>query len=349
MQKRSDTRPLDSVGGVCEQGPAGRASAAMSDRLRTQQTLVAVVGPTAGGKTELALRIAARVGGEIIGCDALQIRGGLPLLTAKPTQEELSRAPHHLIGVLPPDEPATAARYAELADAVIADIVRRGRVPVVCGGTGLYLRALRDGLFAGPAGDRELREKLRAEAGVRGVGALHAQLMTVDPAAAARIGPADYVRIERALEVFLLTGRPISDWQEDSRRDLRRGPRYRILHLGLDPGHEELRRRIARRAAAMLQGGVITEVEASLATNGLPRFPPLGFSEIERHLSGELTREALLAELIAKTAQYARRQRTWFRSEPMVRWATAGDEISPDAIAAELAATADSGAHARSP
>lgn len=321
----------------------------MSDRLRSQQTLVAVVGPTAGGKTELALRIAARVGGEIVGCDALQIRGGLPLLTAKPTQDELARAPHHLVGVLPPDEPATAARYAELADAVIADIVRRGRVPIVCGGTGLYLRALRDGLFAGPAGDRELRAQLRAEAGVRGVGALHAQLTVVDPAAAARIGPADYVRIERALEVYKLTGRPISDWQEDSRVELRRGPRYRIVHLGLDPGPEELRRRIARRAEAMLQSGVVAEVEAALAAHGLPRFPPLGFAEVERHLSGELTREALHAELVAKTAQYARRQRTWFRSEPMVRWATDADAISPDAIAAELATAADSGVPAKSP
>lgn len=321
----------------------------MSDRLRSQQTLVAVVGPTAGGKTELALRIAARIGGEIVGCDALQIRGGLPLLTAKPTPEELARAPHHLIGVLPPDEPATAARYAELADTVIADIVRRGRVPIVCGGTGLYLRALRDGLFAGPAGDRELRAQLRAEAGVRGVAALHAQLATVDPAAAVRIGPMDYVRIERALEVYKLTGRPISDWQEDSRLELLRGPRYRVLHLGLDPGHEELRRRITRRAAAMLEGGVITEVESALAANGLPRFPPLGFSEVQRHLSGELTREALLAELAQKTAQYARRQRTWFRSEPVVRWAADADEISPDAIASELAADADAPAIARSP
>lgn len=313
----------------------------MTGRLISTRPLLAVVGPTASGKTELALRLCEALGGEIVGCDALQIRAGLPLLTAKPTQAESGRAAHHLIGTLPLDEPATAARYAELADRAIEDILRRGRLPVLCGGTGLYLRALRDGLFAGPTADPALRAELRREAERRGVAALHAELGSVDPPAAARIAPADYVRIERALEVFRLTGRPISAWQEDSRAELRRGPRYRIVHLGLDPGVEALRRRIRLRAEAMLASGLRDEVRAVLAEHGRLRFPPLGFTEVERHLAGELDEGALVTELATKTAQYARRQRTWFRSERAVRWAESLEEVTLDDVRAALARAAE--------
>ncbi|MFO0577347.1 MAG: tRNA (adenosine(37)-N6)-dimethylallyltransferase MiaA [Polyangia bacterium] len=314
---------------------------ARTGRLLSARPLVAVVGPTASGKTELALRLCEALGGEIVGCDALQIRAGLPILTAKPTPMESGRAAHHLIGTLPIDEPATAARYAELADRVIADILARGRLPVLCGGTGLYLRALRDGLFAGPTADPALRAELRREAELRGVATLHTELASVDPAAAARIGPADYVRIERALEVFRLTGRPISAWQEDSRAELRRGPRHRIVHLGLDPGTEALRRRIRLRAEAMLASGLCDEVQDALAVHGRLRFPPLGFTEVERHLAGELDESALLAELTAKTAQYARRQRTWFRSERAVRWAPSLGEVTLDEVRDALARAAE--------
>jgi tRNA dimethylallyltransferase len=301
---------------------------------------VAVVGPTASGKTELALRLCEALEGEIVGCDALQIRAGLPILTAKPTPADQERAVHHLIGTLPIDEPATAARYAELADRAIDDILARGRLPVLCGGTGLYLRALRDGLFAGPTAAPALRAELRREAELRGIGALHAELTAVDPAAAARINPADYVRIERALEVFRLTGRPISAWQADSRAELRRGPRHRIVHLGLDPGPEVLRQRIRLRAEAMLAGGLRDEVQAALAQHGRLRSPPLGFTEVERHLSGELDEGALVAELTARTAQYARRQRTWFRSESAVRWAASLDEVALAEVRGALAQAA---------
>lgn len=302
----------------------------MSERLVCGQQLLAVVGPTAAGKSALALRLATALGGEVIGCDALQIRAGLPILTAKPTADELERVPHHLIGTLPIDQPATAAQYAALADAAIAEVHGRGRTVILCGGTGLYLRALRDGLFLGPGGDVALRAALRAAVAEHGLPALHARLQAVDPAAAARIAPADYVRIERALEVFQLTGRPISDWQADSQRERQRGPRYRMLIIGVDPSAEILRQRIAQRVAAMTAAGVVAEVEASLQVHGPLRYPPLGYDQVRRHLAGELPLPAMATEIGQKTAQYARRQRTWFRSEPAIsRWVSL--ETAPDA------------------
>ena len=307
----------------------------MSGRLRSPRLLLGVVGPTAAGKSALALRLAEELGGEVLGCDALQLRAGLPILTAKPTAQELGRVPHHLIGVLPIEQPATAAQYAELADAAIAQVHGRGRAVIVCGGTGLYLRALRDGLFPGPGGDPELRAELRAQVAAHGLPALHARLQAVDPAAAARIAPADYVRIERALEVYTLTGRPISAWQEDSRRERQGGPRYRFLLVGVDPGPEALRRRIEQRVAAMLAAGVVAEVAAALQAHGPLRYPPLGYEQVRRHLAGELSLSAMAAEIVQKTAQYARRQRTWLRSEAGIsRWVPGGELAAVGASAA---------------
>ncbi len=307
----------------------------MSGRLRSPRLLLGVVGPTAAGKSALALRLAEELGGEVLGCDALQLRAGLPILTAKPTAHELGRGPHHLLGVLPIEQPATAAQYAELADAAIAQVHGRGRAVIVCGGTGLYLRALRDGLFPGPGGDPELRAELRAQVAAHGLPALHARLQAVDPAAAARIAPADYVRIERALEVYTLTGRPISAWQEDSRRERQGGPRYRVLLVGGDPGPEALRRRIEQRVAAMLAAGVVAEVAAALQAHGPLRYPPLGYEQVRRHLAGELSLSAMAAEIVQKTAQYARRQRTWLRSEAGIsRWVPGGELAAVGASAA---------------
>jgi tRNA dimethylallyltransferase len=260
-----------------------------SGRLVIPQRIFGVIGPTAAGKTSLALRLAELLGGEIVCCDALQVRAGLPILTAKATEAELQRAPHHLLGIFPCDQPATAAQYAQQADLAIADIARRGRAVILCGGTGLYLRALRDGLFAGPGGDPELRSELRAQAEREGISSLHARLVAIDPSAAQRIGPTDYVRIERALEVFTLTGRPISDWQKDSQVERAQGPRYDIALLGVDPGPEVLHRRIARRAAAMLDAGLVQEVRDSLQQDGTLKYPPLGYELVRRHLIGELS------------------------------------------------------------
>ena len=294
---------------------------AAADRPIWDRLLIAVIGATASGKSALALALAEAAGAQILGCDALQARAGLPILTAKPTPDELSRVPHHLIGVWPVDQPATAAQYVQRADEVLVRLRERGTPGVLCGGTGLYLRALCDGLFEGPPADVELRQRLRAEAEASGLPALHARLAAVDPEAARRIAPADYVRIERALEVHAQTGRPISELQRESQQRLAEaGPRYRILRIGLDPGMERLRQRIEARARAMVEAGLVAEGEQALAAHGPLRFPPLGFDLALRHLRGELTKDQLVADLARETAQYARRQRTWWKREPDVRW-----------------------------
>jgi tRNA dimethylallyltransferase len=293
--------------------------------------LLGVVGPTASGKTDLAIalcRAASPTGepiGEILCCDALQLRAGLPLLTAKPTPAQLAAAPHHLIGALPLSRPANAAAYVELAEAAIADIQRRGRRVVLCGGTGLYLRALRQGLFAGPAADPAFRAALRAERERLGTAALHARLRAVDPAAAARIAEADYVRIERALEVHALTGRPISAHQEEHRRT---GPRRDVVLIGLDPGPEALRARIRQRITGLIEQGLCEEVAATLAPAQPPiEQPPLGYETVRRHLAGELSLAEMAEALAHEHAQYAKRQRTWFRREPGVTWARTAEEV----------------------
>ncbi|MCS6911649.1 MAG: tRNA (adenosine(37)-N6)-dimethylallyltransferase MiaA [Myxococcales bacterium] len=291
--------------------------------------LLAVVGPTAAGKSELALRLAEATGGEIVLCDAYQIRAGLPILTAKPGPDELVRAPHHLVGVLPLRQPATAALFVHLADQVLADLAARGRAAILCGGTGLYLRALVRGLFPGPGADPAFRAALRQQAQRDGVAALHRRLRTLDPAAAARIAESDYVRIERALEVLHLTGRPISAHQADSALA---PPRYEVLRVALDPGPEPLRRRIEQRARQMVERGVIQEVAEAEQEGPVPH-PPLGHALVLRHLRGELDREALVAALARATAQYARRQRTWFRREPQVHWYPHPDAVPlPDLV-----------------
>lgn len=287
--------------------------------------LLAIVGPTASGKTALALRLAEALDGEIVCCDALQLRAGLPLLTAKPTPEEQRRVPHHLLAVLPLSGPATAAQYVELADAKIAELRERGKTVVLCGGTGLYLRALVQGIFAGPAADPALRQSLRAEAQAKGTPALHQRLQSVDPAAAARISPNDYVRIERALEVFLQTGTPISEWQLRARPTQ---PRYDVLRIGLDPGQQELRERIRARVQAMVEGGVCQEVAEVATRLGRPSAPPLGYDVVWRHLQGEWRLPRMCDELFAQTVRYARRQRTWFRCEPQVHWHRCPEEVA---------------------
>jgi tRNA dimethylallyltransferase len=295
-------------------------------RPKSKQLIVAVLGPTASGKSALALRLAQALDGEIVGCDALQVRAGLPILTAKPTAADLAQCPHHLIGVLPLERAATAAHYARLADDVIAELERRGRPVILCGGTGLYLRALCDGLFDGPPADRTLREGLRAEAEQQGVAALHRRLGSIDPAAAARIAPADYVRIERALEVHALTGRPLSDWLAAHQAERAAGPRHRTLRIALDPGTDALRARIDARLQRMFDDGLLDEV-AAVKARGPLRDPPLGYDLVAQHLDGEISREAMCTAFSQRTWQYARRQRTWFRGEPAVTWYPDADAV----------------------
>ena len=274
--------------------------------------ITAIVGPTATGKSEVALRLAEAHDAEIVSCDSMQIYRGLDIGTAKPTVEERARVPHHLIDVAAPDESFSAARYAELADRAIADSAARGRRAIVVGGTGLYLRALRWGLMEAPPRDEELRARLSDEERAQ-QGSLHARLTQLDPEAAARIAPRDLVRLVRALEVHALTGRTISA------HHAAHAPveRYAMRVAVLDPPQELLGERILLRTRSMLSAGLVEETRALRARFG-PAIAPLGavgYREVGLFLDGKLP-ESELAEAIARaTRHYARRQRTWFKKE----------------------------------
>lgn len=274
--------------------------------------LVVIAGPTAGGKTGLALDLAERLGAEIVSCDSVAVYRGCDVGAAKPGAAERARVPHHLLDVAEPDERFSAADYVERADSVIAEIVGRGRAVFVVGGTGLYLRALVDGLFPSPPPDPGFRAALREEAGRLGWPALHARLQALDPTAAARIGPTDPVRIERALEVYAQTGEPISALQERHRAEAR--PRYPTLTLLVDPGMEELDRRIGLRIERMLADGLVEETRGLVARYGRDAKPlaAVGYKEVLAFLDGHLGEAELGSAMQRATRHFARRQRTWF-------------------------------------
>jgi tRNA dimethylallyltransferase len=295
--------------------------------------LPVLAGPTAAGKTALALELAERCGAEIVSADSMQVYRRLDVGTAKPTPAERARVPHHVIDVVEPDEPFDAIRYRDLADEAIGRIVASGRRVLVVGGTGLYLRVLLHGLADLPPPDPQARRRLEAEADAAGDAALHARLAAVDPAAAARIHPADRFRIVRALEVFEASGRPISALQAEHRFA---EPRYPHRVVALDVPRDELRRRILGRARGMIAAGLLDEVRALLDAGLSPNLRPLrafGYREPVRVVLGQRPEAGLAEAIAADTARYARRQATWLRSEREVEW------LPPDpaAIAARLA------------
>jgi tRNA dimethylallyltransferase len=277
--------------------------------------LLVIIGPTASGKSAAALTLAAERGGEIISCDSMQVYRGLDIGTAKPGADERARVPHHLIDVAEPGEEFSAARWAALADRAIAEVRARGRQPIVVGGTGLYLRALRFGLVEAPPRDLALREKFQAEERAQ-PGALHARLATVDPEAAARLQPRDLVRIVRALEVAALTGTPLS------RHHAAHAPveRYPMRVALIDPG-PALDAAIVARAARMLDAGLVDETRRAREKfgAGLAALGAVGYREAAAFLDGKLTRDELPAAIARATRRYARRQRTWFKKEPGAR------------------------------
>jgi tRNA dimethylallyltransferase len=302
---------------------------------------LAVLGPTASGKSALALELARRLGGEIVSCDSQQVYVGMDVGTAKPTPEERSEIPHHLLDVVRPDEPFHAARWAALARAAIADIAARGRVPIVVGGTGLYFRALTAGFFEAPPPDAAIRARHRDEAARLGVQALHARLAAVDADAAAAIGPRDLVRISRALEVYEQTGVPISALRRQAAPADDLAPHAIVL----DPPLPELRLRIQALAAAMFVDGAFEdEVRALRAAGYGPALRPLqalGYQQVGALLDGRCTRDEALAATVAATAAYARRQRTWFRKEAAAArlpWAPPAAELA-GALQSELKAS----------
>jgi tRNA dimethylallyltransferase len=289
--------------------------------------IVVIVGPTGAGKTRLALDLATRVGGEVISADSQQVYTGMDVGTGKVSRDERARVPHHLLDVLPPDEEMTAARFVELADRAIADCAARGVPAIVCGGTGLYVRALLLGLFEGPPASSALRAELAALGPV----ALHDELVRVDPAAAAKIDRNDEKRMIRALEVYRLTGEPMSAHQ--ARHDHKSlPPRYPARLVGLAPDREVLYRAIEARVDDMMASGFEAEV-AALRDAGYR--PPLrsqqaiGYAELHALADGALER-ARAVELIKRNSRhYARRQLSWYRSDPAISW-------SPEPAAVDL-------------
>jgi len=281
--------------------------------------LVAVVGPTASGKTALSLALAERFGGEIVNCDSVAIYREFEIGTAKPSREERARAPHHLLDIVGPADVFTAGDYSRAARQVLNDIKSRRRLPIVVGGTGLYLRALLDGLFPGPPRSEGLRQRLRERAEERGSAHLHRVLRRLDPAAAAAIHENDTPKLIRALEVCLLTRRPMSDlWKRG--RDPLTG--FRVLRLGLDPERNALYTRINQRAARMFEMGLVEETKAILEKYGNRARPleSLGYRQAVQLLRGEIDRKLALWAAQQAHRNYAKRQMTWFRREPDVRW-----------------------------
>ena len=299
----------------------------------TKPRVAALVGPTAVGKTAVALALAAGVGAEIVNADSLQVYRELDIGTAKPTPAERAQVRHHLIDVADPPEPYDAARYSLAGREVLADLHRRGVPPLVAGGTGLYLKALLMGLF--PEGEPlpPIRDRLRREMGCLGLPALYQRLLRLDPATAARLHPHDTYRILRALEVMEATGRPLSEFIAAHR--FQDAP-YTVLKLGLALPREELYRRIEGRTESMLAQGWLEEVRGLLARYpaDLKPLQSLGYRHLGNFLAGRWSWEEALTLLNRDTRRYAKRQLTWFGGDPEIRW------FLPDETAALSAALA---------
>jgi tRNA dimethylallyltransferase len=294
---------------------------------------VLLLGPTGSGKTALSLALGERFGGEIVSCDSVAVYRGMDLGTAKPTREERARLPHHLIDVAEPDQPFTAGEYSRQARAALREIAARGRLPIVTGGTGLYLRALTDGLFAGPSRQDELRARLKRSRQNHGENWLHRLLSRLDPASAARIHSNDTPKLIRAIEVCLSARKPLS---EVLARDPLTG--FRLLRIGLNPLRQELYERLNRRAEAMFAAGLVDETRGLLERFGpVKALDSLGYRQALRVLRESWTAEEAIAAAQQGHRNFAKRQLTWFRREPEVHWlAGFGDEPQTVRVAAEL-------------
>jgi tRNA dimethylallyltransferase len=282
---------------------------------------VLLLGPTGSGKTALSLALGERFGGEIVSCDSVAVYRGMDLGTAKPTREERARLPHHLIDLAGPDEPFTAGEYSRQARAALREIAGRSKLPIVTGGTGLYLRALTDGLFAGPARQTELRTRLARSGQRLGDGWLSRVLARLDPATAERIHANDTPKLIRAIEVCLTAGRPMSQvlGNADSARDPLTG--FRLLRIGLNPQRKALYARLNQRAAEMFAAGLVEETRRLLSQYGpVKALDSLGYRQAMAVLDGTLTVEAAIEAAQQGHRKYAKRQLTWFRREPGVRW-----------------------------
>jgi tRNA dimethylallyltransferase len=288
--------------------------------MKELRPLVAIVGPTASGKSALGVRLAEEFGGEVVACDSTQVYRHFNIGTAKPSLEERRGITHHLLDIVEPEELFTAGDYRLRALAVLADLRQREKLPVFTAGTGLYLRALLEGLSDAPARSEEIRKRLARSAKNHGEGYLHRLLARLDQDAAARIAPRDTPKLIRAIEVSLLAGRPVTDVHRAGRPRLEG---YAAIKVGLLPPRTALYARIERRLQAMLAAGWLEEV-ARLARGGIPLTAKpwqfIGYGQLHAHLAGELELKQAVAAILQATRRYAKRQITWFRRETGVRW-----------------------------
>jgi tRNA dimethylallyltransferase len=299
--------------------------------------LIVILGPTASGKSALAVSLAERFGGEVLACDSTQVYRGFDIGTGKPTPEERRGIPHHLIDLVEPSAVFTAGEYRRHAIATLADTQARGCLPILTAGTGLYLRALLEGLADAPERSEALRSRLQASAARRGPGHLHRMLRRLDPSAAARISSNDGQKLIRALEICLLAGKPVTDVHRAGRARLEG---YAILKLGLNPPRAALYERIGRRVHGMLERGWLNEVSA-LVKNGTPLsakpFEFIGYRELHDRFEQGSPSPKVIEAITQATRRYAKRQLTWFRKEPGVLW-LAGFGDDADVVVAACAA-----------
>jgi len=298
------------------------------------ERVIAVVGPTAAGKSELSLGLALALDGEVVNADSMQLYAGMDIGTAKLSPAQRRGVPHHLLDIWDVRQAASVATYQRLAREAIADIYARGRVPVLTGGSGLYLRAALDNLEF-PGTDPAVRDRLEAELATAGAGALHARLAALDPVAATAILPSNGRRIVRALEVIEVAGRPFTAVlpQYESR--------YAVVQLGLRVGRGELDQRIAERTARMWRAGLVDEVaalERAGLREGRTASRALGYAQVLRFLAGEYDEDEARAQTILATRRFARRQEAWFRRDPRVSWLAADTRDADTLLGAALAA-----------
>lgn len=279
--------------------------------------LVILSGPTAAGKSRLALHLAEKMNGEIISADSRQIYRGLDIGTAKPSQDELNKVPHHLLDILDPDKVFSAYDYQEIASKTIHEILSRGKLPLLVGGTGLYIRAVLDGFDFPSEATPELKEELEQRAAEMGTYALHQDLQKVDPVAASRIHPHDLFRIMRALEVYHATGKPIS-----SQREKKKEPNYNFVYFCLTDDRQKLYDRINARVLAMMDQGLLEETRRIVEKYGysLPVLKTIGYKELIDYLRGEYSLERAVELIQQHTRNYAKRQLIWFRRDPRIIW-----------------------------
>jgi len=296
-----------------------------------------LIGPTACGKSGVALELAPMIGAEILCMDSMSVYREMSIISAKPTAEDRASVRHHLLDLVDPDESFSVGRYVEDVDRTAREVTARGNLPLLVGGTALYLKTLTEGLFEGPPADATLREKLKARASTDGSEALHKELQLKDHRAAEKIHPNDLRRIVRALEVVTLTGKPISEWQQQFGST---NEAYDCLIIGLRRDRQELYARVERRVDQMFQSGLLDEVRALSERQppiGKEASQALGYPELTRYLRGESSLEEAKSLIKTHTRQFAKRQLTWFRSFRNIRWVDVSSLDAPHAVAQRIA------------